>query len=129
MKTRKSGAMWGVVLTLVIGLAFFLNATNFLTKPLLPEAPKQSAQKAPEVTANQTRQQLRDQVKGRMTSPAEEGPGGQAGSGIPAKTALFKPKQQAYVPTYNETSTSSQWDNDENIVKQKGEEVKKERGF
>ncbi|MBA4291672.1 hypothetical protein C0431_01755 [bacterium] len=125
MKTRKSGAMWGVVLTLVIGLAFFLNATNFLTKPLLPEAPKQAENK-PSISQNDTKTQLANQVRSRR--------GGQEGEdmptdGIPEKTALFKPKQQTYVPQYNETSTSSQWDNDENIVKQKAEEVKEERGF
>lgn len=124
MKNKKSNAMWGVTLVVVIGTAFFLNATNFLTKPLLPEAPKQSEAQG-SVSASQTRNELATQVKSRETN--EEG--APIDSGIPSKPAIFKAKAEIYKPTYNETSTSSQWYRDENVVNEKGEKVREERGF
>jgi hypothetical protein len=129
MKAKKSNAMWGVTLFLILGFAYFLNATDFLSKPLFPEAPKQDAN-ATGPSAAETKDMMAKQLRESRQATAEgEAPPETGAVSIPSEPAIFKPKQQRYNPTYNETSTSAQWWNKNGAVEQKGEKVKKDRGY
>ncbi|MFM9872107.1 MAG: hypothetical protein ACKVQS_01425 [Fimbriimonadaceae bacterium] len=129
MKARKSNAMWGVTLFLILGFAYFLNATDFLSKPLFPEAPKKETNAAGP-SAAETKNMMATKLR-ENRQPKEEGeaPVDPAGATIPSEPAIFKPKQERYEPTVNETSTSAQWWNKNNAVEVKGEKVKKDRGY
>lgn len=130
MQQKKSPAMLIVGLCVVLGASYFVNATAFFTKPLLPPPPPKAeaptADQAAEVT-RQAREQMAKQAKG---TGAQAGPEGEpTASGIPAEPAIFPPKVQRYDPQFNETSTSGQWYNEESAVKEKGEKVREDRGF
>lgn len=128
MKNRKSSAMWGVAIVLILGLAYFMNATSWLTKPLFPAAPKPAAQTGDGPTEAQTSASLMNAEKSRtMQMRGEEG--GEADAGNPAEPAIFKKKVQAYKPQPNPTSTSSQWWDDDGYVEKQREETEKQRGF
>jgi|GEM_PF-3441973 len=130
MKAKKSNAMWGVGLFLILGVLYFLNATDFLSKPLFPEAPKQdTAQAGP--TKEQTNSMLTERVKKNRIQVVEPGQEGRAPAqtGIPSTAAIFKPKEQKYKPVPNETATSAQWYKKDNYVDKQSENVKKKRGY
>lgn len=122
--------MWGVTLFLILGFAYFLNATDFLSKPLSPEAPKQDGKSAGPSVA-QTSESMKEHLKKSKNPGTIEAasPDGEVSQGIPSEPAIFKKKEQRYKPAYNPTSTSSHWDDEESYNELKSEEVKKERGF
>ena len=126
MKSQKSGAMWGVSLVLIIGGAYFMTATNFLTKPLLPEAPKED-KTSQALSKDQVKQGLKQGLASNSSRKVE----GEdlADAGLPKEPAIFKTKVQPYKPVPNETSTASQWYKEEGYLEKKKEEVQKKRGF
>lgn len=130
MKAKKSNAMWGVGLFLILGVLYFLNATEFLSKPLFPEAPKQDT-----AQAGPTEAQLKGSIEGKLAENrapknAEGRPDMESQpQGIPSEAAIFKPKQARYQPTPNETATSAQWYKKDNYVDKQSENVKKKRGY
>ncbi len=132
MKAKKSNAMWGVVLFLILGFAYFLNATDFLSKPLFPTAPKQ-AEGAAGPTATQSSEMMKQQIaKNRSPQNPEEEGGPQRPSqpeGVPSEPAIFKPKRQRNQPVPNETSTSAHWDAKDSYVEKASEDLKKKRGY
>jgi len=131
MQQKKSPAMLIVGLCVVLGAAYFVNATAFFTKPLLPppaEAPKAPDAAEASAIAKQASERMREQVK--KGGGAQAGPEGETvASGIPAEPAIFPPKVQRYNPQYNETSTSGQWYRDDSAVNERGEKVREDRGF
>jgi hypothetical protein len=130
MKAKKSNAMWGVMLFLILGFAYFLNATDFLSKPLFPEAPKQD-DKAGGPSVAQTNEAIRGKLQQNRVPASEDGsPAAPTPpQGIPAQAAIFKPKVKRYDPVVNETATSAQWYKKDNYIDEKAKEVKEKRGY
>lgn len=124
MKKRKSTVMWGVALVLIFGFVFFLNATSFMTRPLFPKAAESHEDHGHQVSESQSREQMKQALASRR---GEQGT--QEASDLPNRPAILKPEFKRTEPIENETSTSGQWWRPEGRVEQKGEEIRKKRGF
>lgn len=132
MQKKKSPVMLVVAVCLVFGFAYFMNATSFFTRPLLPEQPQQpepapQTQASTEEATAQTRTAMKDALRNRGGRDQEDAEG--RAEGIPDKPAIFVPRIERFEPTFNETSTSAQWYRDESEVDDRGEKVRAERGF
>lgn len=129
MRNKKSPAMMIVAAVLILGFAFFLNATSFMTRPLLPEAPKEQAE-APKMSSSDSKEMLSRALKPRtedgLETPSTSLDGG---GGIPDKPAILKPKVERFEPTLNPTSTAAHWWDDDGVLQKQSEETREKRGF
>ncbi len=129
MRNKKSPAMMIVAAVLILGFAFFLNATSFFTRPLLPEAPPEQKQPETKMTANDSRSMLANSLRSKTdgrTLVAGENP---LPEGIPKEPAILKPKVERYEQKPNPTSTSARWWDEDNNVQKQSEETREKRGF
>ncbi|QYK52143.1 MAG: hypothetical protein KF824_07715 [Fimbriimonadaceae bacterium] len=127
MRNKKSPAMMIVAAVVILGFAFFLNATSFMTRPLLPEAPKEQAEQR-KISESDSKNMLKASLS-RGGDTERTGAMPSSSSSVPDEPAILKPKTKRYDPQLNPTSTAAHWWDDDGVLQKQSEETRKKRGF